>query len=114
VDTEDREIYDLIYLWRRTKPGLKTPIVWVILMLGAIAAALWYIGIVLSQQPHYALAAAKDANDNPMAWRLDTRTGDLETCSYGKDPFYSIMTGNKNRIGLAITCTNEISLPNTP
>jgi hypothetical protein len=57
---------------------------------GALAAAIVGPNFI----PHYQIAAGKDTDGNPMAWRIETRTGEIEACHFspvvggtGEDPF---------------------------
>ena len=73
-----------------------------------VVAALLIAGAIIGAQfiPRYQIAAATDAAGNAFAWRLDIHTGDVEACTFVKNPFAQI--GDPNRTGMFVECHKEL------
>ncbi|WP_316203988.1 hypothetical protein [Bradyrhizobium sp. SZCCHNS3051] len=81
-----------------------------LILLGLVLIGLSIVGAQLI--PHYQITAGADGNGNPVAWRVNTRTGKVDNCHLALDPnpFNQIVPDN-GRPGLAtiIECNDALS-----
>jgi hypothetical protein len=60
------------------------------ILLGSIIIAL---AIVFSPSERYQIASSMDASGIPTVWRLDVRTGDVDTCVVSRNPLAKLQQG---------------------
>jgi len=53
----------------------------------------------------YEIAPSVGADGNPFVWRLDTRTGEVESCAFYKNPFDQFDPDNKSPSKPSIQCS---------
>jgi hypothetical protein len=53
----------------------------------------------------YQIVPAVAAQGDPFVWRLDTRTGEIESCTFYKNPFDQFDPDAKQTSKVTITCT---------
>jgi hypothetical protein len=51
------------------------------------------LAMVFSPSQRYQIATSMDASGDPIVWRLDVRTGDVDTCVVSRNPLAKLQGG---------------------
>jgi hypothetical protein len=80
---------------------------WLATLFGALAIGTAIVGSQFV--PRYQIAPAVDAVGNPFAWRLDVRTGEVESCRFEKNPLSKFSPDPKEASEMFIRCSKRLA-----